>query len=87
MDNQLKVFNRYLIPIISDIVITVTYKSDGCYEVALGDKSYSVDGHLDNVGNKTVMECTVDGIPGRANVVQNGDTVHVFSMVSWTELD
>ena len=59
----------------------MAYNPDMSYRVTLGDKTYTVRGDLSESGDKTLLRCDIDGVRCQANVVVNGDSLHVFTMV------
>lgn len=63
--------------------MTVTYDSDFTYTVDVNGNKYRVSGELDKSNpSKTVLKCDVDGVKTSANVVLNGDSLHLFTAVS-----
>ncbi|XP_013419354.1 methylcrotonoyl-CoA carboxylase subunit alpha, mitochondrial [Lingula anatina] len=63
-----------------NIELKLTYNPDGTYTSAVRDREYLVTGHLETQGNKTVLKSCIGGIHQKANVVIQGDSIHVFTM-------
>ena len=59
----------------------VTYQGHHRFAVKVGENTYLVSGSLDN----TILTCTINGVKSSANVVLNGDTLHVFTSVSTSQ--
>jgi len=60
--------------------LNVEYNSKtGCCHVHYGDKVFVVDGFIEEKDNKTVLTCEVDKKQSKANIVMNGQTLHIFS--------
>ena len=66
----------------SEIELSLSYNRDMSYTVTIGDKKYVVVGDLTKVDDKTMMNCDIDGVKSSANVLLNGDSLHVFTAVS-----
>ena len=65
----------------SVIPLQVTYSRDGSYKILIDGTEHTVQGHLQEQAGKIMVVCNIDGTESRANVVINGDSLHVFSMV------
>ena len=61
----------------------MTYDSDYRYTVDVNGNKYKVSGELDKTnGSKVLLKCDVEGVKTTANVVLNGDSLHLFTAVS-----
>ena len=67
--------------LILELEISVTYNSVENYTMTVNGRDYVVAGTLNSVDDKTILECDVNGVKSSANVLRNGDSLHVFSMV------
>ena len=65
----------------SDVNIKVTYSAYGKYDITVADKTFSVTGALTPQDNKNILDCKIDGMPFKANVVMNGNALHIFTQV------
>ncbi len=70
-----------IISINSDKEVVVTYNPDGSFTLACDDRVYHVTAALQSLGDKTQLVCRINGVQTKANIVQNGDTLHVFAPV------
>ena len=66
---------------VSELSVHVTYSHGGSYIVTVNGNEHVVNGSLVNLDDKTVLECDIDGVKTSANVLRNGDSLHVFTMV------
>ena len=66
---------------LSDVKIQVMYVAPGKYDMTIGEKTYSVSGTLTPDESKNILDCRIDGLPYKANVVMNGNSLHVFTQV------
>ena len=69
--------------IFTDVDVHLTYVRDNTYLITIDDKTYNVYAILDTVDNKSILHSVVDGVHSKANVVLNGDTVHLFTVVRY----
>ena len=67
---------------ITALNVDVTYHSNNLYEMKVGDNRYVVTGSLYETGDKNKLTCTINGVRSSANVVHNGDSLHIFTSVS-----
>ena len=71
-----------LFPFIAALNVDVTYHGNSLYEMVVNDNRYMVTGSLYETGDKNKLTCTINGVRSSANVVHNGDSLHIFSSVS-----
>ena len=62
--------------------MSVSYNADQTYTLSSGDKTCTMTGQLHFTDTRSVLDCCIDGVHSKANVVINGDTIHVFTGVS-----
>ena len=65
-----------------DVAVQLSYMGNDTFRVTVGDKTYTVDGHLQQEGDKTQLVSSIDGVQSKANIVINKNSVHVFNLVS-----
>ena len=71
-----------LLPFITALNVDVTYHGNSLYEMVVNGNRYMVTGSLYETGDKNKLTCTINGVRSSANVVHNGDSLHIFSSVS-----
>ncbi len=65
------------------IEIQLTYISKGKYSVEIDGATYAVEGTLDDLqGSYSEITSFINGKKTKARVVQNQDSIHVFTAVS-----
>ncbi len=62
--------------------ISVEVLGDGHYVMSVGGQTLHVTAGLADSGEKTRLTCNINGVKSSANIVQNGDSLHVFTAVS-----
>ena len=55
---------------------------DGHYVMIVGGETLHVTAGLADSGDKTRLTCNINGVKTSANIVQHGDSLHVFTAVS-----
>ena len=68
----------------ADVKIQVTYTGYAMYDICVGENTYSVTGKFIAEGNKNILESCINGQPYKANVIINGNSIHVFTQVTKT---
>ena len=70
---------------LSAVEAKVTYISNGVFSMEVDGTVHQVSGNLDNEDDdKKQLTCEVDGVKTKASIVQNGDSLHLFTAVSFT---
>ena len=75
----------YIIPVfLPEISITVTYINTNKYEMTINGQTYCVSGTLNDTdgGDTSQLTCNIDGVSSDATLVNNQETLHLFSCVS-----
>ena len=62
--------------------VNVTYNGDDSYMIDINGDEFLVEGVMQNTGDKNILVCSINGVQSKANVILNGDSLHVFTAVS-----
>jgi len=66
--------------------VNVTYNGDDSYMIDINGDEFLVEGVMQNTGDKNILVCSINGVQSKANVILNGDSLHVFTAEGGHEL-
>jgi len=77
---QLFVFTHMLLYL--EKLVEVILASPSQFTLKLNGVSFHGEGSLELVGNRTVLNCVLNGKLSKTNIVMNGNVIHLFGNVS-----
>lgn len=63
-------------------LLEVILESPNQFTLKLNGVSFHGEGSLEPIGNRTVLNCILNGKLSKANIVMNGNVIHLFGNVS-----